>query len=277
MIFRLRPLLPHLLWLTLMAGLSAGTLVGCALVGKKPDTYIEGREIFYNGEIDARKNRRLFSLYEQAFPKPTVLNIFSTGGQIVLGLELGEWVLKNELDVHIPVLCVSACANYVFTTGRNVVLGQSAVIYWHGSPIIDDLVENTAQEQTRWQEVQRDLEAYGYSGGDPRSYWRDVRSRNRRLFRAAGVSPLITVPQTLAESDSRRDIDKYGDYKNWGLYLSVNDMKFFGRDNVIISGGERWQPELSRYHVEGILRVQLAQNFADRMKALNSKLAEITY
>lgn len=277
MIRRFQVLPFRLVSISLVVAIALLSTVACTGVAIKDDVYIDGSQIFYSGEIEADKNQRLFALFEQAESKPTVLNIFSTGGQIVLGLELGEWVLRKGLDVNIPTLCVSACANYVFTTGRNVVLGENALIYWHGSPIIDDLVEGTSQERSRWSEVQLALQESGFDGDNPRAYWRDVRSRNRRLFRAAGISPLITVPQTLAVSDSRRDIDKFGDYKNWGLYLSVKDMKYFGRDKVYIAGAQKWQPELSPYHVEGILRMELAHNFADRMKQLNQRIARITY
>ena len=75
-----------------------------------------------------RENLRLFELYAKATPRPRLLKVTSSGGDITLGMELGEWVFRNGLDVEVVDHCFSSCANYVFTAGKAKYLNPDAVL-----------------------------------------------------------------------------------------------------------------------------------------------------
>ena len=46
---------------------------------------------------------------------------------------IGEWVFDHQLDVIVDELCFSSCANYIFTAGKNKIIGKDAIVGWHGS------------------------------------------------------------------------------------------------------------------------------------------------
>ena len=93
---------------------------------------IENRELVYEGPISAKNNERAITLYEAAVDKPSTLVITSGGGNVDLGMDLGEFILEHDLDVKVNTFCFSSCANYVFTAGKNKWLGENAILGWHG-------------------------------------------------------------------------------------------------------------------------------------------------
>ena len=82
--------------------------------------YIESDALVYQGEISKQNNLDAFTFYQDASVKPSVLVITSGGGNIDLGMDLGEFVLEHNLDVRVDTFCFSSCANYVFTAGNNI-------------------------------------------------------------------------------------------------------------------------------------------------------------
>jgi len=110
---------------------------------------IQDQFIIYDGWLNEANNKKLFEVFESAGQAPTWLTVNSQGGSVEYGLELGEWIVEKGLDVYIPQLCASSCANYVFTAGKRVVLNEHAIVGWHGSPIIDDLVAGTPEAKVR--------------------------------------------------------------------------------------------------------------------------------
>ena len=61
--------------------------------------YIESDALVYQGEISKQNNLDAFTFYQDASVKPSVLVITSGGGNIDLGMDLGEFVLEHNLDV----------------------------------------------------------------------------------------------------------------------------------------------------------------------------------
>ena len=94
---------------------------------------VERREnvVLYRGRLTEKGLEALRSIGND--PGVTTLLIDSTGGEIVLGMEFGDWVIDHELDVVIDRACLSSCANYIFTAGRNKKIMPGAVVAWHGS------------------------------------------------------------------------------------------------------------------------------------------------
>jgi hypothetical protein len=52
--------------------------------------------LVYKGGLSKEANERLFKLYKNARVKPHLLKITSGGGDIDLGMDLGEWSLKTS-------------------------------------------------------------------------------------------------------------------------------------------------------------------------------------
>lgn len=114
--------------------LSLAALLACigAHAAEATRVHADGGELHYAGPVDADANRRLFALYDRLERKPTTLVVKSKGGEVGSGLELGQWVHANRLDVRVPEYCLSSCANYVFTAGARKTVSSHAVVGFHG-------------------------------------------------------------------------------------------------------------------------------------------------
>ncbi len=159
-----------------------------------------------------------------ASPLKTLL-IESTGGEIVVGMEFGDWVLEHKLDVVVDRACLSSCANYVFTAGRNKEIRPGAVVAWHGSAKQPGLLEMLHKA------VEAEINAKGLSGSK--------RSRALARARRANVDYLTSAIYRQNAFFYRVGVDEYvtriGNDKfgiNGFFYLSVVDMASFGIENV---------------------------------------------
>ena len=89
--------------------------------------------LVYDGVITEDANNSVFAAYQLASEKPTRLIISSKGGEIGVGMALGNWVSQQQLEVQVGTICASACANYVFPAGKTKYLAKDSVLMWHGS------------------------------------------------------------------------------------------------------------------------------------------------
>lgn len=94
---------------------------------------IEDGNLIYQGEITETSNNMIFSLFRAAELKPNRLLISSQGGEIGAGMDLGQWVKDNNLDVEVIRVCASSCANYVLPAANTKYLRKDSVLIWHGS------------------------------------------------------------------------------------------------------------------------------------------------
>lgn len=94
--------------------------------------YVSEGELNYIGSLDKESNQGLFALYDSLNTKPTTLAIRSRGGDVVLGMELGEWVHAHRLNVKVMEFCLSSCANYVFSAGARKIVSSHAMVGFHG-------------------------------------------------------------------------------------------------------------------------------------------------
>ncbi len=158
-------------------------------------------------------------------PQVTTLLIESAGGEIVVGMEFGNWVLERELNVVIDRACLSSCANYIFTAGRQKEIRPGAVVGWHGSAKQPGLLEQLHQL------VEDDIASRGLPA---RQQQREIRRARR-----ANVKYLTGAIRKQDEFFYRVGVDEYvtrvGNDR-YGIrgffYLSVEDMAEFGIENV---------------------------------------------
>lgn len=189
------------LWPALLAA-ESGTLVALT----------EDGQLRYDGTLSAAANAQLFALYEDTAPRPTVLRITSTGGKVDVGLELGEWVHANGLNLEVLRGCASSCANYVFTAGVEKFLHPDSVLLWHGGATS----ENVRNEVDR--------------GRVTEAYVENWQARERAFFEQVGVDYRIT---TYGESVRFGWFTRYD-----GWDYSIADLEKLGVDNVHQIGGD---------------------------------------
>jgi hypothetical protein len=72
-----------------------------------------------------------------ATPVKTVM-LNSSGGKIDWAIVLGQWIHRNKIDVEVNGLCISSCANYLFTAGHRKRIHAGSVVAWHGSALQHD-------------------------------------------------------------------------------------------------------------------------------------------
>ncbi len=176
----------------------------------------EEGKLYYNGYLDKTSNEKLFSLYEQANPKPKVLQVTSGGGDIVLGLDLGEWIFDKGLDVEVLKHCASSCANYVFPAGKRKILYPDSILFWHGGA-----------HQKNMQSMSK------RRGSKALDAFLAMRDREDRFFQKIGINGKIT---TYGQS---RHFNMFwtGYWGRAGYDYSIEDMKKFGLDNIVEEGG----------------------------------------
>lgn len=93
------------------------------------------------GSIDPVFVRRIKAAYQLA-PRNqpiTTFTITSSGGDVEAALDLGEFIFKHQLSVYIPELCLSSCANYLFTAGKEKVITNQTILGWHGGALQKNL------------------------------------------------------------------------------------------------------------------------------------------
>ncbi len=238
------------------------------------DVYSENGIIYYIGEITASRNQRLFELYESLEPKPETFSVTSPGGGVADGMDLGDWVFDNKLKVRIPEMCGSSCANYILTAARSTELARTAIIFWHGSPIASDLAEGEAEEAESRQQVREEYELFGDGGDDPDAFMETIRNRNRDFFKKIGVNPLITVVQYFADASGQQALSRFTSYKEYGVYIALEDLPLFDINNVTVAEGKTWSPSESPMFQTGYVKINLASDVATQLEELADKLAK---
>lgn len=182
-----------------------------------------GNTVVYRGRLTENGLQALRD--SGADPEVTTLLIESAGGEIVVGMDFGNWIIDRELDVVIDRACLSSCANYVFTAGRRKEILPGAVVAWHGSAKQPGLLEQLHQV------VEQDIASQELP---PRRKQRELK-RARRANIAYLTSAIYKQDEFffrvgVDEYVTRVGNDKYG--VRGFFYLSIADMAVFGIDNV---------------------------------------------
>jgi len=205
--------------------LSIVLLTGCALSRQSSKVYWEQPgALVYQGGLTKAANERIFELYAGARVKPRLLKITSGGGDIHLGMDLGEWVFENALDVEVVDHCFSSCANYVFSAGKAKILNPDAILLWHGGAYQPGL--------------EQQLKDSGEAGKSFLDAWR---TRETSFFKTIGVNQSITTYGQIAPHVVRPQ-------NTAGWDFSVEDMTKLGITNVVEKGGPwRWREMRPEY------------------------------
>lgn len=209
----------------LVIALSTLLISGCAIFDDPTRAGIgDDGQLYYQGALRASANETVMNAYRAASEKPRVLRITSGGGNVHLGMDLGEWVYTNGLDVHVVKGCASSCANYIFTAGRNKLLDPDSVLFWHGGAYQRSL-KKVAGNETSLQEWRR---------------------REDEFFKGIGVDGRITVCGQAAQLDRNKSRDK----PYMGFDYSLEDMVRFGVAGItLVEGNWAWRQHHPRNEV----------------------------
>lgn len=195
----------------------------------EPSVRIVNSTIYYDGWLAKPAIEKMFTLYKKAKSKPTKLVINSEGGAIELGMEVGEWVYDNKLDVQVDGYCVSSCANYIFPAGKNKYLANRAIIGFHGgasslsfdeSEIEQMLAELPETERQQQKEQLRQEMAI---------YLKESNLNEVQFFKKIGVEQRITTLGQQPQFDQMYNTDEFV-----GWTYKPMDFAKFGVTNLTV-------------------------------------------
>lgn len=110
-----------------LAIVSSFSLVACASM-QKPDNF---NEPVFNSHITEESVDQFISKNSDNIPSKIILN--SVGGEPIAAMRMGLWIFKNQISVEVRLFCLSSCANYLFTAGKEKTITAPGVVGWHGS------------------------------------------------------------------------------------------------------------------------------------------------
>lgn len=178
------------------------------------DVHVEGSSIIYNGPMAQEGVAQVKSLYTKEINR-LVLN--SPGREINIGMDLGEWVYDNKLDVEIKGVAFSSAANYVFTAGNTKYLHKDSMLGWHGGVTQnnDNFFMNLFMKK----------------------YIAEGKKREKAFFEKIGVDQRSTV------YGQRHEFDAYSEKENYvGWTYSLEAMEQLEIKNIKLLDNE-WSPK----------------------------------
>jgi membrane-bound inhibitor of C-type lysozyme len=199
----------------------AGISTAYAVEQNPVEVHTKGSDIFYTGRVVPEGYRLLREKAAAAKVKPARLVINSGGGPIEDGMDIGNWVFDNGLDILVIEKCMSSCANYVFPAARNKEIADGAVVAWHGS-LSDPLDKGDLEESLKI--VDRQFPDLSVAQREKMkeqartsfaAYLKVQAVRQKEFFQKIGVDEKVTL---LGPSHGVKDF----------YFLSVDDMERFG-------------------------------------------------
>ncbi len=179
---------------------------------------IEGNSIVYDGEVSSKGLEEIKDLYTDNIDR---LVINSPGGEINVGMDFGEFIFDNKLDVEVRDLAFSSAANYIITAANTLYLNEDSVIGWHGG----------ATQEIDSPEVQE--------GGAFYEYNQDSIKRETEFYKKIGVDQKITV-----YGQEERFLEKAMEIGAFGWTYDIATLKEMGLENIEFVDKE-WTPNVT--------------------------------
>jgi len=231
--------LPRLLLLCIVA-----VTYGLARAGDAVQVYLSEGELNYVGYLDEDANQRLFALYDNLKDKPVTLAIRSRGGDVIMGMALGQWIHAHKLNVKVMEFCLSSCANYVFTAGARKIVSSNAMIGFHGG---------LGSQEFRIGDSRKT--AYEAMSTSEKAAFQDQLRRERQpeldretaFFKAIGVRQEITT-----YGEQMRFKKTVGD----GWTFTQKGFESFGVDRIEVINPP-WKPRLLTLHADIVTLTEL--------------------
>ncbi len=189
---------------------------------------LEGTTATYSGVISEENVERF--LETVSGQEITMLVVSSSGGEVNAGMTLGEWVFERQVEVAVEGMCMSSCANYVFTAGRSRTIGSGSIVAWHGNVDLD--MEKAAQEiraaimESASLMPEEKISSMDFELLVEQGIQRTIKYLERSQERQTRFFDMIGVDEYLCSVGN----EEYG-AQNF-FVLGVKDMAFFGLHNV---------------------------------------------
>ncbi len=236
-----------------------------------------GDILLFDGEINGESYAKLLDIVQKE-GTPKLIYIRSLGGFTDFGLQMGDYIYDNNVDVRVKDICFSSCGNYIFLAGNKKTIENGALVGWHGSLIQDDILalsEDTTGEERFRKTVREALEEMtdGESlekmtdggsleeitaGGSLEEIieeevirWRRDKEIEGEFFRKINVDQDIVVLGHLPRHyesffKPNNSEDGFGEYGGWTATLTT--MEKFGVSNIEYLGDGDY-PEVESYFV----------------------------
>jgi hypothetical protein len=127
------------------AFLSLGWLLSAACIAQPATVTRAADTITFNGRIDGQSAATFLQLLAE--PGVTRVVITSNGGLVAPALDIADAIHARALDVAVPWVCLSSCANYIFPAARRKTIGRAGAVGWHGNITHIVYLEQSGQGQ----------------------------------------------------------------------------------------------------------------------------------
>ena len=95
---------------------------------------VEGDTVAIDGYLNHNAFIRFRAAIHGKEDEITTIRINSDFGLTVQAILIGFWIYDKGVDVIVDEVCISACANYIFTAGKNKIIEDFAIVGWRDSP-----------------------------------------------------------------------------------------------------------------------------------------------
>lgn len=231
--------------------------------------------LLIQGRLDRDLLAEFRSVIATADLRDVRVRLRSRGGDIHAGMAMGREIHRRQLDVEVDVHCISSCANYLFTAGRNKYVRSPGHVKFHGGALQPDFVDGALALLGQGQQA---VSAEGLPPESELRQWRE-------LHGLADGYPINAAAQILAEKAFFEEIGvsaltpvygQYGDYAAWfmdgvhdNFYYLPEDYALFGVTNVIVtepvtdsgSGARLFRASASAAGIDA-LQAEMAQVYA---------------
>ena len=202
-----------------------------------------GEPLYFKGEISEQSVDAFISKYADS--KAGTLYIDSGGGEVEAGIRLGLWLHNRDMNVIVDGVCLSSCANYVFTAGKKKTVLKGSVVGWHGN-------YHHLKSTGLWMDdvelrMSRDGEDRTTATAKVRAQLEKLVALEKDFFTTVGVSEYLCWV-------GKVDPFNVSDYYT----LTAMDMGWFGVKNVSLPLGY-WEQDFSVFD-ERIVYIRLPQH-----------------
>lgn len=196
--------------------------------------------LLIQGRLDKELLAEFRRVIQTADLRDVRVRLRSPGGDIHAGMAIGREIHHRKLDVEVDLRCISSCANYLFTAGRNKYLQSPDQVLFHGGALQPDfvaaalvLVEQgihavSGEDVPSALELQQWRELYGLADEYPFNAAAAILAE-KAFYDEIGVSQLTPV------------LGQYGEYASWfmdgihdNFYYLPEDYALLGVTNVIV-------------------------------------------
>lgn len=95
---------------------------------------VEGDTVVIDGYLNHNAFIRFRSEIVGNEDEITTVRINSDLGLTDQAILIGFWIYDKGVDVIVDEVCISVCANYIFTAGKNKIIEDFAIVGWRDSP-----------------------------------------------------------------------------------------------------------------------------------------------